>query len=104
MTQVSGQSFWDEFSGYYRALGSPVVPCNEDLQFIENAVDTWAVRHPGEKLRALLLGVTPAIVSMRWPEKSFLLAVERHDQDHLAGRHLRQAASSLQRLAHDAST
>ena len=43
---------------------------------MEEAVDAWACSHPGESLRALLLGVTPAIAGMRWPEDSLLIAVD----------------------------
>lgn len=44
---------------------------------MERTTKEWAVAHPGETVRALLLGVTPEIAAMNWPEKSSLLAVDR---------------------------
>ncbi len=44
---------------------------------MERVASGCSVSHPDEPLRALLLGVTPEIAGMRWPEKSSLLAVDR---------------------------
>lgn len=43
---------------------------------MEEAAFAWAAGHPGQRLRALLLGVTPDVVGMRWPEPTALLAVD----------------------------
>jgi hypothetical protein len=74
---VSAQPYWDNFVGTYEALGPPLVPTREDLRFMEEAVGNWACSHPGERLHALLLGVTPGIAGMRWPEGSLLTAIDR---------------------------
>jgi hypothetical protein len=47
-----------------------------DIQCMEEAVTAWAAGHAGEPLRALLLGVTPEIAEMRWPERSSLTATD----------------------------
>jgi hypothetical protein len=71
------QSFWDELARIYRTLGPPTTPADEDLGFIREAIDIWTAHHPEGGLRALLLGVTPAIAGMHWPEGSSLLAIDR---------------------------
>lgn len=43
---------------------------------MEEAASGWAAGHPGRPLDALLLGVTPEIARMRWPERSSLMAVD----------------------------
>lgn len=43
---------------------------------MEQAVSAWSAARPGRALQALLLGVTPAVAGMRWPERSSLLAVD----------------------------
>lgn len=43
---------------------------------MEEAAANWSAAHPGESLRALLLGVTPEIAKMCWPQASSLMAVD----------------------------
>jgi hypothetical protein len=43
---------------------------------MEEAVTLWTAAHPDQPLRAMLLGVTPEIARMGWPEKSSLIAVD----------------------------
>lgn len=44
---------------------------------MQRAITGWAALHPGECLDALLLGVTPEIAEMQWPEHSSLTAVDK---------------------------
>jgi hypothetical protein len=60
----------------FSVLGPPLKPSPEDVQFVEKAVANWSASHPGTRLRALLLGVTAEIATMRWPEVSSLIAVD----------------------------
>jgi SAM-dependent methyltransferase len=69
-------SYWNSFAGSFRALGPPLRPSTEDIRSMEEAASAWAAGHPGQRLRALLLGVTPEIAGMRWPEPSSLMAVD----------------------------
>jgi SAM-dependent methyltransferase len=68
---------WRGFAGVYGNLGPPLVPGEEDCKFLERTISDWISCHPGERLRALMLGVTPALVGISWPASSFLTAVDR---------------------------
>jgi SAM-dependent methyltransferase len=74
---LSTPAYWDCFADVYPAFGSPLVPSAEDVAVMEAAVEELASSRPSATLPALLLGVTPAIATMRWPERSFLTAVDR---------------------------
>src|ERR1700691_4807012 len=76
-THMPAPPYWNHFAAVYRAFGLPLVPTQKDLRFMEGAVEGWAYSHPGENLRALLLGVTPGIAGMQWPEGSLLVAIDR---------------------------
>lgn len=64
-------SYWTGLARCYHLLGPPLRPSAEDLCVFENAVGS---RPDAET--ALLLGVTPDIVGMRWPEACSLVAVD----------------------------
>jgi SAM-dependent methyltransferase len=70
---------WRGFEGVYANLGSPLLPSVEDRHFLEYAICEWVAAHPGETLQALLLGVTPGLAGISWPQRSFLLAVDRSE-------------------------
>ena len=44
---------------------------------MEETVASWQATRRVERLEALLLGVTPEIAGMRWPERSSLMAMDR---------------------------
>ena len=69
--------YWDNFARFYEALVSPLIPTREDLGFTEEAVENWAYSHPRDRLNALLLGATPGLAGMNWPEGSWLTAIDR---------------------------
>jgi SAM-dependent methyltransferase len=73
---LSSRSYWDNLANGYDALGPPLAPSPEDIRFMEEAVERWACSHRGKKLHALLLGVTPKIVGMRWPEGSQITGLD----------------------------
>lgn len=43
---------------------------------MEQVVRDWAVQHRPERLQALLLGATPEVASMRWPEGTFVMGMD----------------------------
>lgn len=55
----------------------PLRPCAVDLRLVQQTLANWVEKHPGQRLSALLLGVTPEIAALDWPADSRLLAVER---------------------------
>lgn len=69
---------WHSFSVQWNLLGSPLRPCAEDLQIIEALLtaDT-GLFNATTKRQVWLLGVTPEIATLRWPQNVELLAVER---------------------------
>ena len=74
--KTAARSYWDEFPQAAANFGAPLRPPLEAVRFMENTAMEWARSHPGEGLRALLLGVTAEIACMRWPEAATLLAVD----------------------------
>jgi hypothetical protein len=76
VTPVCSKSYWDHVAPSFSVLGPPLKPSPEDVQFVEKAVAHWSSSNPGKRLRALLLGVTAEIATMRWPEESALIAVD----------------------------
>src|ERR1700729_3584228 len=70
---------WRGFDGVYANLGSPLLPSPADCGFLERTISEWVAAHPGEALQALVLGVTPALVRIAWPQRSFLAAVDRSE-------------------------
>jgi hypothetical protein len=74
--RAGGEGYWDNFARKYAAVGAPLRPSRDDVRFAEETAAAWKASHPDQRLRALLLGVTPDIGNMRWPEASSLLAVD----------------------------
>lgn len=68
------QDHWQRHARTWQHFGSPLRPCAEDAQWMEHALRTI---QPGVE-RAVLLGVTPELAHMRWPEGCQLLAVDQN--------------------------
>jgi SAM-dependent methyltransferase len=75
----SALPYWDARSARWR-VSTPISPLPDDIRFYE-ANAAW---HAGEAggFDALLLGVTPAIASMRWPVGTRLVALDWSDGMH----------------------
>lgn len=70
------EDHWAEMARQWRQAGSPLRPSKQDLSFCIDAVGEWH-RHCGVAPRVLLLGVTPDIYRLPWPEGTDILAVDR---------------------------
>lgn len=68
---------WDSIARHYAAFGSPLVPCQDDIQSFERAVQEKSVQGRSTWFRAVMLGVTPGVALMRWPSLSTITAVDR---------------------------
>lgn len=67
---------WNDHAKQWSYVGAPLRPCAEDTELIESHInDNFELNN---KLNALLLGVTPELALMRWPEKTRLLAIDRN--------------------------
>ena len=69
----SARQYWDRLALRWR-ISSPLAPAGEDVAWFERQVAGCATGKP--PMRALLLGVTAAIATMRWPESTRLLAAD----------------------------
>lgn len=67
---------WDNYARDWHLVAAPLRPSAEDLAIYERAIGGWQAGH-ARPARALLLGVTPEIATMRWPSGTQLLAVDR---------------------------
>lgn len=71
---MSKTDHWQQHARTWQHFGSPLRPCAEDVQWMEQALH--AIR-PGVA-QAVLLGVTPELAQMRWPSSCALLAVDQN--------------------------
>jgi hypothetical protein len=69
--------YWNnDIAARYEWMGPPLRPSREHIQFLETAVAGLAREGVERALHALLLGVTPDIVRMRWPENLHLIGMD----------------------------
>jgi SAM-dependent methyltransferase len=78
MIPVSGgaQTYWDDLARSYWMLESPLRPTGEELLSTQQVAMRHAALRPAGPFRALLLGVTPDLARMQWPENTKLFAVD----------------------------
>lgn len=74
-TQQSAD-FWEHQWLWWDRMAPPLRPSPEDIALLEQMLDDERDKI-ARPLRALLLGVTPEIASMRWPAGTRVLAVDR---------------------------
>ena len=73
----SPQGQWPVVASNWRQLGSPLRPVAEDVDFFARALREWCAAHPGAKPRALILGVTPELYRLPWPDAARVRAADR---------------------------
>lgn len=66
---------WKSHSMRWELLGPPLRPSPEDAEHMNRVVRARASRHGAP--RALILGVTPELAALDWPEGTELMAVDR---------------------------
>jgi SAM-dependent methyltransferase len=67
--------YWEARARHWR-FAPPLSPSEEDIAWYEANARSAAGLVNGGDMRALMLGVTPAIATMRWPENTALIAVD----------------------------
>lgn len=73
----SSQEKWERAAAYYDKYVPPMRPSAEDIALLEAHISADLARRPaGRFIGALLLGVTPDIASIAWPERSTLVTVD----------------------------
>lgn len=66
---------WNDQARKWGHIGGPLRPCPEDIQIIENFLQTTFA---DKELQALILGVTPELALLSWPENTRLLGIDRN--------------------------
>lgn len=64
---------WKHHADAWTHFGPPLRPCESDVAWMEDAL----ARLPVVQGRSLLMGVTPELAHMRWPQATRVLAVDR---------------------------
>jgi hypothetical protein len=67
---------WEEMAQQWRQAGPPLRPSKQDSRFYRDTVMEWHQRS-NVAPRVLILGVTPDIYYLPWPEGTDILAVDR---------------------------
>ena len=65
---------WQDIARLWEQVGPPLRPSAEDIAFLNDAIRSWA-RDNGVP-RALILGVTPELYHLPWPDGTDVLAVD----------------------------
>jgi hypothetical protein len=73
---VGGDSrrHWQEIARQWKHVGPPLRPSKQDLDFCVDTVGQWTLSHGAP--RVLLLGVTPELYRLPWPEGTDFIAVD----------------------------
>src|ERR1700722_1935588 len=70
------QTAWGALARAWDYVGWPFRPSAHEVRSFEAIVQGWQQLHPQARVNALLLGVTPEIASMDWPEGTRLLGAD----------------------------
>ncbi len=73
----SSEPFWSSIISDWSLVGPPLRPSPEDTAVMERMIRDWHREAACPCPRAGILGVTPEIVGMRWPEKSRIAAFDK---------------------------
>lgn len=70
------QDHWNDHAKQWSHIGAPLRPCLEDTELIEAFLQENCTL--SEPVEALILGVTPELACLRWPDQTNLLAIDRN--------------------------
>jgi SAM-dependent methyltransferase len=68
--------YWQKLSRNWGKFGPPLRPSAQDAAFMTDVIKSWASSNGAP--RALILGVTPELYHMSWPDGTDLLAVDHN--------------------------
>jgi SAM-dependent methyltransferase len=69
-------SLWDLQARQWSRIKPPLRPAPEDVRTAQAVVDRWCATHDRPP-RAVVLGSTIELASLRWPDRSIILALDR---------------------------
>lgn len=73
---MSKTSHWNQHARQWQWMGSPLRPDPQDVRIVERALADWHAVTGVSQPRALLMGVTPELATLRWPAGTRLTAVD----------------------------
>lgn len=68
---------WPEVARNWQHIRSPLRPTPEDVHSFSQVIDTWVRDNPGRAPHSLILGVTPELYALPWPDPALLRAADR---------------------------
>lgn len=68
---------WPEVARNWQYIRSPLRPAPEDVRSFSQVIDTWTSHNPGRAPTGLILGVTPELYALPWPDPALLRAADR---------------------------
>lgn len=72
---AASEGLWDRQVAAWNLLGAPLRPTAEDIAQYARSVQQWSHQHGPP--RGLILGVTPELAGLDWPEGADVVAVDR---------------------------
>ena len=66
---------WSRMARLWQLVGPPLRPSPQDLAVFQDAIACWHAAH-ARTPRALVLGVTPELCQLRWPDGTLLQALD----------------------------
>ena len=75
--QTRGTDHWNDHARRWEHFGAPLRPLPVDVAVAEELAQRHARSIVDEMLSAVLLGVTPELAAMQWPERTRLLGLDR---------------------------
>lgn len=75
---MSSSIHWRSVAEEWKHFGSPLRPCDEDIQHMEKVIASEY--NTQQQIKAQLCGVTPEIASMNWPAGTYVTAIEQSQE------------------------
>lgn len=76
MDILPASALWSRQYQNWLKLGFPLRPCPEDVALFSASLATWQTENPERVPRGLVLGVTPEIYTLPWPDKGMVKAID----------------------------
>lgn len=68
---------WPAVARNWQHIGAPLRPSAEDSERFGSVIAQWNDAHPERTPRGLILGVTPELFALAWPDRALLRAADR---------------------------
>ena len=80
MSNQSSKNHWEKYHNFWNYVGAPLRPSSEDLYFLKKELLPKVALMPSEIKQVTLLGVTPELATLPWPQKTKILAVDKSSE------------------------